>query len=66
MVVESSLICYLFAPRPTLGHHQRDSVNHCIIQLQLKSHMDPYNMSGFLTLAEHLVAFEQEAFLMMS
>ena len=60
--VGSSLICYLTAPQPTLAHYQGDSINHCIIQLQLKGHMEPHNKAGSLTPAEHLMGFETVAF----
>ena len=60
--VGSSLICYLTAPRPNLGHYQGDSVNHSIILLKLKGYMEPHNKAGSLTPAEHLVGFEPGAF----
>ena len=60
--VGSSLICYLTVPRPTLSHYQGDSVNHCIIQLHLKGHMEPHNKAGSLTPVEHLVGFEPVVF----
>ena len=46
----------------TLAHYQGDSINHCIIQLQLKGHMEPQTKAGSLTPAEDLVGFEPGAF----
>ena len=60
--VGNSLICYLNAPRPTLGHYQGDNTNHCVIQCQPKGHKEPHNEVTPLSLAEHLVRFKSGIF----
>ena len=49
-------------PTTNFGTLSRGSVNHCVIQLQVKGHMEPHNKAGSLTPAEHLVGFGQGAF----
>ena len=49
-------------PTTNFSQYQRDSINHCIIQLQLKDHIEPHNKAEFLTPVEHLMGFEPGAF----
>ena len=49
-------------PTTNLGHYEGNSVNHYIVQLQLKGHMEPHNKAGSLTPAEQLVGSEPGAF----
>ena len=57
--------CYLAAPQPTFGHYRQGSLTQpMLITLFLhiwpKSHGQPRNKVGSLSLAKHLVGFEQE------
>ena len=59
--------CYLAVPKPTLGHYWGGSVTHPMLITELlhvrpKSHREPHNEVGSLSLAERLLGFELETF----